>query len=145
LSTDRGNDKQHLANKPPAKVQPETKENSNSAEQLDKPADLPPSVNTGGEKQPLAGVPEPPRKRSRDTLADRINTVGPKSAEVMSTANSVSPQPSSLPESMEDRHSDSAALVKTLRVEIQTKDPKIKIIWFVQQETKPVIPSSKGT
>lgn len=61
--------------------------------------------------------------------------------EAMSTANNVSPQP----EPMVFPHRDSAALVKTLRVEIQTKDPKIKIIWFVQQETKPVIPSSKGT
>ena len=92
---------------------------SNSEPQRNKRADLPPSVNTGNKKQQLAGVAKPRRKRS--------------------------PQPSSLPEPMLFPHRDSAALNKTLRVEIQTKDPNIRIIWFVQPETKPVIPGSKGT
>ncbi len=34
---------------------------------------------------------------------------------------------------------------KALRMEIQTKDPNIRIIWFAQQDTKPVSPNSKGT
>ena len=133
----RGNDVERLANKQPAEVHPGTKEDSNSGPQGNKP----PSVNTGGKKQQPAGVPQPQRKRSPDTLVDRMNTVSAKSPDAMSTANNVSPQP----EPMVYPHRDSAALVKTLRVEIQTKDPKIRIIWFVQQETKPLIPSSKGT
>jgi hypothetical protein len=76
----------------------------------------PRSVNTGGNKQQLVRVPKPQRKRSRDMLTVRV-----------------SPQ------------RDSAALGKTLRVEMQTKDPNIRIIWFVQQETKPIIQGSKGT
>ena len=110
LRMNRANVEQQLAHKPPAKIQPGTTERSNSG-----PQDLP-SINTGRKKQQLAGVSQPQRKRSRDTLAERVF-----------------PQ------------RDSAALGKTLRVEIQTKDPKIRIIWFVQQETKPVIPGSKGT
>ena len=141
----KGNDEQQMAGKMPAKVQPGTDEHSNSGPQGEKQPDLPRPVNTGGKKQQLAGVPGPHRKRSRDTVSDRMIIVGPKSADAMSTANNVSPEPSSLPEPMMLPHRDSAALGKTLRVEMQTKDPKIRIIWFVQQETKPVIPSSKGT
>jgi hypothetical protein len=32
-----------------------------------------------------------------------------------------------------------------LRVEIQTKDPNIRIIWFAQRESKPAVLNSKGT
>ena len=31
-----------------------------------------------------------------------------------------------------------------LRVELQTKNPNIRIIWFTQSNTKPALPSSKG-
>lgn len=33
---------------------------------------------------------------------------------------------------------------RTLRVEIQTKDPNIRIIWFSQSHSKPALPNSKG-
>lgn len=140
----RGNDEPQLADKPPAKVQPGTKERSNSGPQGGNRVDLPP-VNTGRKEQQLAGGPQPQRKKSRDTFEGRMESVGAKSRDAMSAANNVLPQPSNLPEPMLFPPGDSAALGKTLRVEIQTKDPKIKIIWFVQQETKSVIPSSKGT
>jgi hypothetical protein len=136
---------EQLAGKTPAKLQPETKEHANSRPQHDKPADLPRAVNTGGKKQQLPGVPQSPQKRSRDTLADRMNTVRAKSPDPISMAGRVSSQPGSAPGLMVSPHRDSAALVKTLRVEIQTQDPKIRIIWFVQPETKPIIPGSKGT
>lgn len=121
----KGNDEQQLAKQPPAQspanVQPETKERSNSDLQDNSRTDHPHSVNTGEKKQQLAGVSQPQRKkRSRDT-------------------------PSKLPQPVLFPYNDSAALAKPLRVEIQTRDPKIRIIWFVQPETKPVIPASKGT
>ena len=141
----RGNDEQQLADKQPAKLQPGMNEGSNSGPQDNERADLPPSVNTGGKKQQLAGVLQPWRKRSRNMLDDRMNTVGAKSPDALSTVIMVSSRPNSIPEAMGFPRRDSDALVKTLRVEIQTKDPKIRIIWFVQQETKPIIPSSKGT
>jgi hypothetical protein len=141
----RGDDGQRLAGTPPAKVQPGTKERYNSGPQGDKGVSLPPSLNTGEKEPQQAGVPQRQRKRSRDTLADRMNAVGATSRDAMSTANIVSPQPSNLPEPILFPPRDSADLVKTLRVEIQTMDPNIRIIWFAQQETKPKIPSSKGT
>jgi hypothetical protein len=141
----RRNVEQQLANHPPANVQPATKERLNSGSEENRRPDLPSSVNTGGEKQRLTGVPQlQRRKRSRNTLADGMNTVAAKSADATDTAD-VSPQPRSLPEPMVYPHPDSAALTKPLRVEIQTKDPTIRIIWFVQPETKAVIPGSKGT
>jgi len=113
----RGNVEPQLANQPPANVQPGTNEHSKSGLP---DSSLPAGGNTGGEKQHLArGHQLQRRKRSRDTLADRVNTVAAKSPEATSTS-------------------------KTLRLEIQTKDPKIRIIWFVEPETKPAIPSSKG-
>jgi hypothetical protein len=125
----RGNDEPQLADNPPAKAQPGAKEPSNSVPQGTERV-VPSSVNAGGKKQQLAGV-QPQRKRSRDTVADPMKTVGTKSPEAISTVNNVSPQPSSLSEPMVFPHRNSAALVKPLRMEIQTKDPKIKIIWFV--------------
>jgi len=71
--------------------------------------------------QQLAGVPRPRAKRSRDTAS--TNRVAAKTRNL--------PEPTLFPPR------DSAALVETLKVEIQTKDPKIRIIWFVQ--------TSKGT
>lgn len=123
------NVEQQLANKPPVEVQPGTKEHSNAVPQKDKPT----------ERSPSATVLQPRRKRSRE-----INIASAKSPEAMSTAQNVSPPTNSILEPVEFPHQDSAASAKPLRVEIQTKDPRIRIIWFVQTETKPVIPASKG-
>ena len=143
-----GNDKQ-LAGKPPTEVQPGTEESNSGPDaetrrrgDAETGVNFPPAVNPSGKEQKLAGVTHPPRKRSRNTLA---NAVAAKSPDAMSTTNNISPQPGNRPEPTLFPPRDSAALVKTLRMEIQTKDPKIRIIWFVPQETRPVIPTSKGT
>jgi len=122
------NVEQQLANKPPAEVQPGTSEHSKSGPQDDKPTDRSPSAN----------VLEPRRKRSRE-----MNVVSAKSTAAMATAQNVSPAPNSILDPREFPHQQSAASAKPLRVEIQTKDPKIRIIWFVQTQIKP-IPASKG-
>jgi len=102
-----------LANQPPANVQPGTKERSKPGPQDNNP-------NTGEQKQSLARSPQlQRRKRSRDTLADRMSTVAAKPPDATST-------------------------LKTPRLEIQTNDPKIRIIWFVGPETKSANPNSKG-
>ena len=121
--TTKGNDEEQLVDKSPANIEPGRKEHSNSGTESD-----------NGKKRQLAGDPRPQQKRFRGTLADK--PVAVKSRDVMSTTNN---KPVVLPQN------DSAALDKRLRVEIQTQDPRIRIIWFVQQETKPIIPSSKGT
>ena len=122
----RGNNEPQWADKRPAMVQPEKNEDSGPRH------NAPPSESNGGEKQQIAGA-HPRRKRFRA-----------KSTETMSIANNFSRQPGNVPEGEVSPHPDSAALSKTLRVEIQTKDPNIRIIWFVQQETKPINSSSKG-
>jgi|KBSSwiStaDraftv2_1062776.scaffolds.fasta_scaffold196723_2 hypothetical protein len=125
----RGNVEQQLAHQPSTEVQLGTGEHSKPEPQDKKRADPPPAAN----------VLQPRRKRSRD-----MNIARAKSPDVMSAANNVSPQPNSILEPMELPQHDSAASAKPLRVELQTKDPRIRIIWFVQTETKPVIPASKG-
>ena len=107
---------QQVAGSQPASIQPATKEE-------DKRVVLPPAVNTGATQQ-QAGIPQPRRKRSRGIVARR---------------------PSSLPQPTLFPPRTSASLDKTLRVEIQTQDPNIRIIWFVQPETKPANSNSKGT
>ena len=121
----RGNDKPQRVEKQPAVVQPGTNEGPRRDES--------PSESTGTEKQQMVVVHQQRRKRFRA-----------KSTEVMPVANNVSRQPGSVPEGVVSPHPDSAALSQTLRVEIQTKDPNIRIIWFVPQETKPINSSSKG-
>ena len=56
---------------------------------------------------------------------------------VIATNRRHSAEPNSLPvnDSVPER---------TLRVEIQTKDPNIRIIWFSQSNSKPALPNSKG-
>jgi hypothetical protein len=144
LIVNRGNDEQQLAHEPPARVQPGTQERANSGPQDSNRADLAPSEKTDGKKQQVAGDPPSRRKKSSGTLAERMSTVGATSPESISLSNTVSSQPGSPPEPRILPHGDSAALLKTLRVEIQTNDPRIRIIWFVPQ-TKPVVPGSKGT
>ena len=119
----RQDHEQQSAAQQPAKIDSGTKDASNSGPQGDEQAGRPSLVDRGGKEQQGAGVPQPRRKRSRDG----------------------SRQPSNVPEPVLFPPRDSAALDKTLRVEIQTNDPKIRIIWFVQQETGSVIPTSKGT
>ena len=125
----RRNVDQQLANTPPVNVQPGTGERANPQPPEDKQAN----------RSSSATVIHPRGKRPRE-----MNTASAKSPDPMSTARNVAPQPVSLPEPMGFPHTDAAASAKPLRVEIQTKDPRIRIIWFVQPEPKPVIPASKG-
>ena len=61
-----------------------------------------------------------------------------------STAASISPKLRD-PESTNSLPADDAIPENPpLRVEIQTKDPNIRIIWFSQSNSKPALPNSKG-
>jgi hypothetical protein len=70
-------------------------------------------------------------KRYRELITDRGTKTVP-----------VSPQ-TSLSEPTLVPALDSTASEKALRMEIQTKDPNIRIIWFSQPNTKPESRSSK--
>ena len=130
--TNPGNDRKELVAGPPPTVRG-TIEPANSASPADKQAAASPAHELNRD---LSG-PEPRRKKQRPAIAKRLIDV----ADASSLKNA-SPPNRSLPQPALD---DSAASEKTLRVEIQTADPNIRIIWFTQQESKPAVPSSKGT
>jgi hypothetical protein len=86
--------------------------------------------------RPPQAIPRPQRRRDRDMIAKAGSP--PKSPsmnpEAPSSENtSVNPEAFSAPDSE-----------KVLRVEMQTKDPNIRIIWFTPQEPKPSSRNSKG-
>ena len=81
------------------------------------------------------------RKGDRNRAPDRLNTL-------MANAPDALPNTSGSPRlgtSSDPNPSPAGDSVKTLRMEIQTKDPNIRIIWFAQRDTKPVSHNSKGT
>lgn len=87
------------------------------------------------------GIRDPERRRDRRRAPDRADALVAKAPDarpvkVVSPATNNSAESDSLPAR------DSS---KALRMEIQTKDPNIRIIWFAQQDTKPTSPNSKGT
>jgi hypothetical protein len=79
------------------------------------------------------------RDRTRPATVDGADT-GSMTAEAVQDRNQPT-EPHALPAR------DPATSEKTLRVEMQTKDPNIRIIWFSPQPTKQASPnkSSKGT
>ena len=81
------------------------------------------------------------RKGDRSRAPDRLNTLVANAPDALpNTSGSPRLGTSSDPDPSPARDS-----VKTLRMEIQTKDPNIRIIWFAQRDTKPVSHNSKGT
>jgi hypothetical protein len=107
-------------------------------------AALPPASSDGGNQQLVVGIREPQRRKYRNALTDRAKSVAANSPKAESTVANVSPSTNNLTGPTLLTASGSTVSQKTLRVEIQTKDPNIRIIWFSQQETKPTAPNSKG-
>jgi hypothetical protein len=137
----RRNDQHQVVSKDPAMEQPARNEKGGS--QRDTQAVLPPSSQEGDQHK-LAGIRQPQRRKYRNALTARANSATVIAPDAKSTVANVSPQPNNSAEPGLFPAPDSAASEKTLRVEIQTKDPNIRIIWFSQQETKPTAPNSKG-
>jgi hypothetical protein len=104
--------------------------------------------NTGPVKRLAGGVHQSPRKSpATSAVADQTRSVGlntpdtpSRTGETLATGNNLT-EPDAVPAG------DSANSGKTLRMEMQTKDPNIRIIWFAPQPTKQFSPSkfSKGT
>ena len=90
-----------------------------------------------------------PRSASRRHLHQRMNRNGiqvlPESIAINSPgATSISTQePSPLPGVPQSDIADEST--KTLRLELQTQNPNIRIIWFSQRDSKQMSPNSKGT
>lgn len=105
-----------------------------------------PDQRSAGEKQTLLTTHEPhandsrlikvPRfqpRKSRDLITDRDTKVAGVSPQTNLAEPSIFPT------------RDSAASEKPVRLEIQTSDPNIRIIWFSQPNSKTDLPSLKGT
>jgi len=92
-----------------------------------------------GPRQVYIGHSE--RRGDRKRAPDRLNTLVANAPDALpKTSGSPRLGTPSDPDPSPARDS-----VKTLRMEIQTKDPNIRIIWFAQRDTKPVSHNSKGT
>jgi Putative zinc-finger len=103
-------------------------------------------VKNKGPAQGLAGgTHQSQRRKGIAGVPDRSATVN--SIDPRSMTAEASPEGNNLAEPDAVPARDPAASEKTLRVEMQTKDPNIRIIWFAHQPTKQDSPSkfSKGT
>lgn len=113
-------------------------------------AGLPPA-STAKNRDSAKGLPGGVHLSQRRTGIEgaRVRTRPPKAnnadTESMTAAASAGRNNLAQPDAVPAR--DSASSEKTLRVEMQTKDPNIRIIWFAPQPTKQDSPSksSKGT
>jgi len=86
------------------------------------------------------------RQRRRKAVFDRVREqMARAAANVPDTSLRVSTQPDNPSQPTLFPPHDPSASEKALRLEIQTKDPNIRIIWFTQREPKPALPNSKGT
>jgi Putative zinc-finger len=130
LTASRREDEPLLANNP-ATVQPNVNRQPDQGSLGDKQAG-PSTHQTRVNNKRWIEVRRFQPKKSRDLINDRSTQV----TAVSSQRN--------LAEPALFRARDAAASEKTLRMEIQTKDPNIRIIWFAQPKTKAELRSSKG-
>ena len=106
----------------------------------------PSTVKNKGPVPVLDGTHQPPRRKSRGATDDRTSSVAVNKPDTRSTNVQTSPDANNLTEPDAFPAQEPASSEKTLRVEMQTKDPNIRIIWFTPQPTKQDSPSkfSKG-
>jgi hypothetical protein len=103
------------------------------------PSPFPPREGVKGPRQAYLRHSE--RKGDRNRAPDRLNTLIANAPDALPNTSG-SPR---LGTSSDPDPSPAGDSVKTLRMEIQTKDPNIRIIWFAQRDTRPVSHNSKGT
>lgn len=129
LVVNRGADVRPVANNNPTVNRPEQNPQSTAA------LPAPPTAN-----------PDAPRKAAvekRRGLLNRPSFVAAKDPRSASrTGTSPKPRDSEAANSLPPE--DGVPGKSPLRVEIQTKNPNIRIIWFSQTNSKPALPNSKG-
>ena len=96
----------------------------------------PPSASSPTERYPQPQR-RAPRSLNRSTVAAKLNDSLPRA-----TKRSPSGRDSVTPDAVPNH--DSTLPDRTLRVEIQTRNPNIRIIWFTGQETKSGTRNLKG-
>ncbi|HEX8845821.1 MAG TPA: zf-HC2 domain-containing protein [Pyrinomonadaceae bacterium] len=111
---------------------------SPSSEQSDGPSLVSTKRNTGADKTTTGSVNptyQPQRRKSLGATSERAGSVAANTPDRSMTAVA-SPESDNLAEPKAVPASDPAVSEKTLRVEMQTKDPNIRIIWISHQRTK---------
>jgi hypothetical protein len=127
-------DKAPQINPSPGNKQPDVRSGS------DKQATAPSTLNKGTREQRQANNRQRQRRLDRDWAPDRANTLAVNSPDAQSVKVESSSQVSNPVEAgVAPRDSE-----KTLRMEIQTRNPNIRIIWFAQRDQKPSSQNSKG-
>jgi Putative zinc-finger len=98
------------------------------------------NADEGLSKPRQADVPKRQRKSDRMTAPDRGNSLAAYSSDAQATTI----QSSSPVIGTDNLDLGTRGAEKALRMEIQTKNPNIRIIWFAPTEPKPLAVHSKG-
>ena len=101
-----------------------------------------PSLVSSRSNSRRTSVPQLYVRQKRKTIPDHVNLPA------VSTVAAVSPTANSAPEAndlREPSNGSSDASQTPLRMEIQTKNPNIRIIWFAPRDAKSSSPNSRGT
>jgi hypothetical protein len=99
----------------------------------------PPQINRAG-----AGTPAEDKRKGNRSFENRSPLASAKARNSLPAAAASSPKLRD-PEAMNILPAEDAGGGKSpLRVEIQTKDPNIRIIWFSQSNSRRALPNSKG-
>jgi len=96
----------------------------------------------GATPRPSISINKHTRRKHRDAVDGGTGATARNASEPSVTGEASSN--SNLTESAVVPAVNSAPSEKTLRMEIQTRDPNIRIIWFSQSNSKPALPNSKG-
>jgi len=102
-----------------------------------------PGASASRETKIAVMVDRSPQRKNRATPADRTKSVAVNTPDTRATTAGGSSEVRLADPGAVPAH-DSATSGKVLRVEMQTKDPNIRIIWFSHQPTQQNSPSSKG-
>jgi anti-sigma factor RsiW len=97
---------------------------------------------SSGSNSPRPGIPSTQPRQRRKTISDRVNVATVPAVAAVSTATISAPEVGDSSAHNRGVSDDSRV---PLRVEIQTKNPNIRIIWFAPGDTKQLSPNSKGT
>jgi len=99
------------------------------------------ALASSGSNSRRVSVPLPNLRRKRNTIHDRVDLAAvPVIASVSPAANA----PSQASDSRPPTYGSSDGPQTPLRLEIQTKNPNIRIIWFAPRDAKSSSPSSRG-
>ena len=123
---------------PPASTTPN--EHSPTYPSHDKPSSS--FLASSGNKSPRAGISATQPRQRRPAISDRVNVATVPEVAAGSAATMSAPE---VVNSSADNRGASDDSRAPLRVEIQTKNPNIRIIWLAPGDTKQLTPNSKGT